>query len=229
MVYVYMIYTYLNDIDKVSMITYLMIIVVVVFVATKINITVVHIFAIGCALLIGYYLNDKRVTLMEDYNEKLDYKLNTLIPRPKNFQMDPDVINFFFNIREMKDYNQQAYNAAMRFTDELLQIVSDVDTGIYWCKYNYDVAYQKYQSAMNSLHSLIYDTPSTTVTLKKYQDALEKFQLILRRHIDHIVAKCNKQYATHELNVDTMFIDATGGPQPDDTHDPDYNVHYNAY
>lgn len=224
-----MIYTYITGIDNSTFVKYLAIMVLVIFVVTKINITLVHIFAIVCGLILLWFLNDKRITQIEDYDEQLDYRLNTLIPRPKNFDMDPDVINFFYNIKEMKDYNQQAYNSAMKYTDELLQLVKDIDIGVYWCKYNYDVAYQKYVGAMNALHSLIYDTPSATVTLDKYQKALDQLQVILRRHIDHIVKKCNKQYNDHPVTIDTMYIQDDGGPQPDDTHDPDYSVHYNIY
>ena len=165
---------------------------------------------------------------MENYNEELDYRLNTFIPRPQNLYLDANLINFFFDIREMKDYNQQAYINAMKEADALLKLRNDIDNGVYWCKYNYDVAYQKYQAAMNQLQSLIFDTPGTTATTQKYQKALQKFQVLLRRHIDHIIQKCNKQYKSNPMTIDTMPI-IDKGPQPDDTKDPDYSPNYNFF
>ena len=224
------IYNYFKDIPKQALFLYMGILVLVVFLVSKIQPTFVHVIAILTALAILYFMNDRRSSLLDDYNKELELRMNTLLPKPEYFYIDPDIINIFYNIKEFRKYNQPVYDESIRATDNFLHIYRDivelgVSTG---CADNIEVAEGQYKLAINNLQSIVMTTPFTDVTMKKHQDSVDKLQITLRRHIDEMDKVCKKQMKSRRLTIYDKFYQ-NYQPKGDDTSDVTYEPHFSFH
>ena len=172
-----------------------------------------------------YYLNRYRKSKISTLNEELEYKLNSIVPRPDYLYIDADLVNFFYNIREFRDYNPLSYDSCLRSVDNLLHLETDAEKNTEMCFYDFDSAKDSMFKALNKLQTLIFRTPLSPVTLDKYQDALSKLHLVLKRHTDNIHGLCKSKKPITKFS---QFRD-NDGPRPDDTQELEYNPHYNFY
>ncbi len=229
-----MIYEYLQEIEKDVSFIYMMVAVGIIYFVTKVfQPRFVHFMAFVGAAIIIYYLNDRRRARVASTNKELEYRMNALVPRPKYFYIDADIINLFYNIREFRVYNKEAYDDALKDVDNLLHIVVDVETGVLKCEYHYDVAKAFMYKALNNLQSIIHVAPFMDARVKakhivtdKYQSALNILHLLLKRHLDDILKRCEKQRKLMGYNIYTQLRPDEDGPQPDMTQRPDYSPNY---
>jgi len=183
-----------------------------------------------------YYLNDRNESKIDDFNKGLEFKLATIKPRPKLFHTDADLINFFHNIQDFKEYNEAAYADCIKSLDNMLRLHEDLKIGVIHCKHNYDTARNFADDAMNHFHSFIFSIPSTKFTSEKYQQNLARLQLLTRRHIDDMFQICREKQESEQINTETGFV-TNKGPRPDDTgffynrrtYNPDYNHGFNVF
>lgn len=225
------IYTWVENISRKSVFLFLALSVLILFFITKIRITINIIFALVIAAIVCYYFQDKYLTVTSDINTELEYKLNSLVPRPANFHTDADLIELFYNIREYRTYHPDAYDQALRNVDSILEIKREMIQGVDICKHYYDVAMEQYKSAMNNMQSIVFMLPGTKDTDEKFQSTLDELQIMLRRHVDDLAQICNQQ------NKENPIIQGNGRTPPSlrieneapFPNDPRNNMHYNVY
>jgi len=224
-----MIYSYIKDIPKENLFNYLAIgVLIVSFVYYIVKPNLLAVIAVIVSGLIIWFLNDHRITEITDFNTDLELKLNSL-PETKHLYIDPDLINIFYNIREFRDFNKTAYDFTVQATDNFMKIYRDiVELGTIRCVDNLEVAEEQYKLAMNNLQSIVVTIPPAEVTIKKYQDCLEIFQLIMRRHIDTMAKKCKDSSSNRRVNIRDRFYDNTT-PKSNDLSDINYSNQFNFY
>ena len=215
-----MFYKYVSSMSAESLFQYFVVIVICITVIVHISPSMVAVLGGIVGIIFVYFLNDRKVAQVQSFNEDLQWRLQSLYPRPQNFELDPDLINLFYNIRDMRSYNSLAYDKALKNVDSLLRVLKDVQIGVQHCEQNYELAHDKYKNAMNHMHSVIYNIPLSDVTLNKYNAALKQLQLILKRHLDTIYKICKAQRREQGNTSDMHFVDELhlAGPKPDDTH-----------
>jgi len=234
-----MLYSYISSIEPAILWFYIIIIVFVIFFVVRIvQPTFAIVVAIIIALIIVSFFNEKREVKVEGRNRELEYKLVSLRPRPANFHMDSDLIEFFHNIREFREYNRDEYDNALMASDHILQMQADAEKGLKTmrlsnCEHSFDIANDFYTKALNSLHAIIYKTPidESKVTYNKHQEAMKTFQLLLRRHIDEIHELCQKANGLNKKSgvpISTWTqLRYNKGPRAHDTMmSPFYNFFY---
>jgi hypothetical protein len=214
------IYQYLLDVPKQSLFNYIAIgIIIIGYVSRIVQPTFIFVIAVIVALVFIYFFNDKRKSQLGSYNEELEYRMKMIQPATKYFYTDPDVINIFYNIKEFRNYNQDAYERAVKSTDTILSLHEDVIKGVMICDEYLNEARRHLKIALNSLQSIIFKMPNSPKMykgskpdplLKKYHDALKILHLILRRHIDEIFNVCKKQTANEEITINTKFSENEG-------------------
>lgn len=221
-------FMFLKSFEDYDWVEYGFILVAVIFFVTQI-LRPSWFFFVGILIAgtIIYYRADQKKYTISSMNKELMVKLKTLTPRPQNFHMDPDLINLFYNIRDFKTLNSEAYDQSLIAIDNMLKIVSEIEQGVYHCKDNLDIVKDQMNKAMNHMHTVIYKTPIPKSVEMKYMQALEALQIILRRHVDNVVDICQRQYKTRGINIDTHFV-YNDGPRPDDTHNSDFS-NFNVY
>lgn len=177
------------------------------------------------AIIIIYFRMDQKKQTLSSDNDELQFKMNSLTPTPQNFHMDPDLINLFYNIREYRAYNTEAYMQSLKSADLLLKTKAELEVGVYHCKENLDLMREKYTESLNHLQTIIYKSPIPKEVTIKLQRALNTLQILLRRHIDDAVLICQKQYKKRGIDINTKFV-YNDGPRPDDlAHNPHFDIY----
>lgn len=222
-------YDFLSNINLKDWTEYGFIFIGIMFVMTKIfQPTLVHIAGVVAAIILIYFRIDMKRSTLEDINSELDFRLKSLYPEPQNFHMDADIINIFHNIKEMRNYNSEAYDNALIAVDNMLKIISEIEVGVYHCAENHDLVVDQMYKALNHLASMIIKTPIPKATTIKYMKMMNALHIILRRHVDDVVDICRKQYASRPVDINTKFL-YNEGPRPNDTSNADYSPHFNMY
>jgi hypothetical protein len=234
-----MIYQYITSIEPKFLWNYGIIGAFVVFFVTRIvRPTFAQVIALLIALTVVYFLNDKNEVQVASRNRELSYKLTALRPRPRYFHMDSDLIDYFWNIREFRNYNRDDYDGALKASDHILKLQSDAEKGLIYCEHTLDVAKDFMWKALNHMHAIIFKTPldDSRTTYKKHDKAAKTLHLLLRRHIDDIYHLCQKtngaskegQKNGYKINTWTQ-IRQNWGPRPDDTQRDEYSSLYDFY
>lgn len=183
-------------------------------------------------LCVIYYLQLDTQKNVSTFNQILEHKLYTLKKITKNdlkyLHINADLIEIFYNIRELKYYNPKAYDNSLIMSNNIQNIISDAQVGLEECEHNYDIASDLMNQIMNQMHTLIYRLPvqnsENSLMNKRHDKVLESLQLVLRRDIDILykICKNNKK----DINIHTR-IRHNKGPRPQDhSLNPNYDVYY---
>lgn len=222
-------YRYVSDIENTVLFQYVIIfILVLTFIVKVVQPSGLHVIGFLTALFVVYYINERKVELATEKTAHYEHQLKALRPVPNFFHMDVALVNVFHNIKEFREYNTEAYDAAVFSIDNILRLKADVEKGIQNCERHFDLAKELMYKAMNHMHSFIYNTPSNKVLMDKYQDAIRTVHLLLRRHIDDIWYMCNKQRKKGDINIFTQFR-YNDGPRENDIPNKEYNNHFDVY
>ena len=174
------------------------------------------------AVIVIYYRIDKRQTIIQNTYDELEYRLKAIYPKPENFHMDADLINIFYNVRDLRKFHSEGYDNAVVAIDNMLKIESEMEGGVYHCKENLDVMRDQMGKALNQMHSVIFKIPAHLPYDRKHKRTLNALQIILRRHIDNMVELCKKQQDARGINIDWHPL-LNSGPRPDDTKKTEYS------
>jgi hypothetical protein len=186
-------------------------------------------FIVGIVAAIAYVYYDftKQSENTQDLNIELNYKLNSLLYEegkrvPKYFYTEPDIILFFYSIREYRIYNRDSYVKAIKTADNLLRIRKELENDyIYrenedlssWQTFGYtkrnvkkkniknlgdldELAKTSATKSLNYLHSFAIALPSNFKS--KHQESLDRYHLIIKRITDDIYLHC-KKYSNNPL------------------------------
>ena len=149
--------------------------------------------------------NDKKITIKNDINRDIETKLFLIDKNiPPNLYLDPDLVVFLFSIKDFKKYNSDLYTSIIKTTDNILKLKKDFEKDLYNPVETFHIAEMNYHKALNYLHSFIISIPKEPTMKGKYEDALERFQLLLKRNLDFMFFRTIEM--TKNINNSTKFI-----------------------
>lgn len=188
--------------------------------------------AVVFSIAIVYYLNEKKENSIDNMNTGLHYKLVSLLKEegkkePDHFYLEPDMINFFYDIREFRIYNRDSYLKAIRHINSLLKIKKDLENDYTYVKEPQIKGWQNFGSlekarlqkniknhkgmfqnasvlsekAVNYLYSFAISLPSG-ILKEKHHTACEKFHILTKRILDDILHKCQNGTSDPMLGQD---------------------------
>lgn len=181
----------LDRIENKYLFQYIVILFIFIFISTRVQLTVNHVVNISIAGIIIYYLYAKRDLYDLTYYDDLRLKLRSIYPKPKYFHVHPELINYFFHIREYKTYNEKAFDAAMEAVDNIINIEYQIKNKVDRCHYIIQIAKQNMYDAINHIHSIIHTIPLSTVTLDKHKDSINVLKTLLLKIINNMINNCN--------------------------------------
>jgi len=234
-------YNYLADVTPTEWFEYAVVVVFVMFVMTRIiQPTWLQLVALAIGLLFVFYRADRRRSTTDMAYSELKLRLKELYPKPENFHMDADILNFYYNMKDFRKIHSEGYDESLVACDNMLKIISEMEGGVYNCKENLDIVKDQMNKALNHFQTIIFKLPSDINYQRRHKRALNALQVMLRRHVDNMVMLCNKQYATGPREVDrakaaenkgTEFYNARGydqaGGLQDKRIDIDWHPVYN--
>jgi|JI10StandDraft_1071094.scaffolds.fasta_scaffold91661_2 hypothetical protein len=187
-------YNYLADIRSAEWLEYGVVLVVVMFLVTRIiKPTWLQLVALAIGALLIYYRTDRRKTTTARAFTELESRLQQLIPRPENFHIDVDILNLFYNTKEFRQYHPSGYDASLIAVDNMLKLVTEMQGGVYHCTENLQVVRDQMNKAMNHYQTIIFGLPTDLIFQRKHKRALNALHVLLRRHVDDMVEICIKQ------------------------------------
>lgn len=99
---------------------------------------------------------------------------------------DPIITQYFYNIRDIVNYDSSSYINSLIHTNNLLKISYQSKLLKDNLKENYDQAIFEKKKALNALSYSIFNIPSNNVMHKKYEDSLNILHQRLNSHIDNM-------------------------------------------
>ncbi len=197
------VYNYLSDVTVAEWFEYAVVVVFVMFIITRIvQPTWMQLLALMIGLLFVMYRADRRRSTTDMAFTELKLRLKELYPKPENFHMDCDILNFYYNMKDFRKFHSEGYDESLVAADNMLKIVSEMEGGVYFCKENLDVIKEEMNKAMNHFQSIIFLLPTDIEYQRRHKRALNALHILLRRHVDNMVKLCNKQYGTGPREVD---------------------------
>lgn len=191
----------------------------------------------ACAIII-YYLEMVEEISETNLNNELFFKLNYLLKKenrspPEYFHIEPDMINFFYKIRDFRIYNRDAYYKSIKHTNLLLKIASELENDYFYINQNGYDSWQMFgplsrptiqsniknhkemfqkaryhgQLALNYLHSFSVTIPGG-IFRKKFNHSLKESHILIKRIIDNILIHCKR------FSKDILINESYGLPKP---------------
>jgi len=99
---------------------------------------------------------------------------------------DPIIVSYYYNIRDIINYDSSSYINSLLHTNNLLKISYQSNIMQKNLKENYEQAIIEKKKALNYLSHIIFNIPSNGVFQKKYDDSLQILHQRLNGHIDNI-------------------------------------------
>jgi len=195
------IYNYINNIDPNSVLIYISVLILIIFLLSFVEVKFNFIFALVIGIIVIYYLNEKRRATESGEMGELELKLTRIFPPPDYFYMDAGIVELTYDIQEYKSYNEKSYEAMIKHIDNVLHLRLDIERGVRHCEATVDIAKQERDEALNHLHSIIYKTPPNSKFEQKLRKSLKSLQYILQLHIDYMVISCNNRYKKSGPNI----------------------------
>lgn len=209
---------------------------------------------------IYYWINNDNNTIRNeavDYNEKLKYLetflftgdvynkrknpyKNILNILPNNMpheeksylHMSKPVVEFYFSIRELSQYNPANFSASLNAMNNILKLNITMEAGAQYPKYTLDNAKIQADSCLNSLQSCIYSIPSNSIYNKFFNDALKTAQQLVNLYINAMLKIAKDKFETEKrtgtLNIDSQQV-LMDVPNPNDTKAVNFNPHFNFF
>lgn len=200
------IYYKLAQINSSELFNYILIIIITITVINYFNIPLKGFIGLFIGLILAYIYYNKKNLESSAYNNDLELKLQLIKPVPKFFDKYPELINLFFNTREFYDYNSKAITSCIKNIDSLLQIYSDINTGIKYCDKNVDVIKMLKKDALNDLHSVIFSLDNNKILEKKLKKTLDELHKILNYFENSMIDSCNKEIDEKGYTNDKKYL-----------------------
>ena len=206
--------TVLGKIDNNGIVTYISVVIICVFFAKIIDVSLTFIFLFAVSLFFCFLIYKKRSVDNLTYEKQLEIKLSLITPKPQRIDNYPDLINFLYSIRDFYFINPNEFYGIVNEIDNFIQLYDQImNNEMLYCTQNIEVAIPFIRNAQNHLHSMIYNLDTNKRLTAKYHKALADFHLIAQQYISRIIRKCNSKFNIKHINNTSKYY-SEYGPHP---------------
>jgi hypothetical protein len=206
------IYESFQNIDNFSLFKFVSIMIIFLFFFIKKNVKLNIILAIILASIIILYIYDKDKTLLRVEKNEYNEKHANIKPEIHQIKEDYDIIDFLFSIQDLHAYNPEAFEEMIDNIDSFLTTKDIIFKEDPHCESHYQIAENKKNNALNSLHSIIFKLPVNRPIMDKLVRAHKRLETILNNHINEMYDKCNHLLIVKGHTVNNTIINT--GPKP---------------
>lgn len=224
---IYGIFPYINKIQPLDFLYYIVIILTFILLSNYIPITLKHVVGLLIGICFVYYLQEGKRATVIDKLKTTEIMMESIIPRPSFFYIDANLIEFAYNMMSYRKYNTKAFSKMVEAIDHLLQIRMDIENpALQNCTETFQVAMDMKNTALNELHSIIHSVPTDEehILETKLLNAVKTLQLFLQRHLDEMTEICNTRTDAKGWNISTKRIDKYAIPGYDKLKNPKYHL-----
>jgi len=227
-------YKTIDSIGNKQVLQYIIIIIIGIIIFRSKNIGINIVVGMIFALVVICYLYDKNKIVIEtekrEYQDKIDYiKPAITVDVEKNVD-DKKLVDLLFSIQDLYIYNPQAYEEMIDNIQDFLKletILGNVQNRYFQKDYQYEKYFQlaqdKKNNAINSLHSIIFQLPSNHEITDKLERAYERLETVLTDRLNHMYDKCYELLIRDGYTVHNTVINI--GPTPANNYsDTDFTL-----
>jgi hypothetical protein len=218
----------IDTFDKKTLFIYVAIIVIICAIFIRINIQLNLVFGIFIALCIIFYYYDIKKTktkIKKRYDTEIE---NHIFPKPLLATKYEDISYFLFSIQEFRAYNQLSYKDMLDAIDDFVRLYDDAKKLPELVGINYGIAENKKLYAMNSLQSIIYNSPANKNVTEKLDKALSVLNDILDKYLSELAELNEKRIMAYGYDSNTIII-RKNDPKPKAFYDNDMYQTFSFY
>ena len=145
-----------SKMDAITRFKYVVVVIVCINLLSRINMGINIIVALVIAYLLIKYMNDKMLHSNRLKKNNVETKANIIKPALIDYDQYHDLVDFFFSIQDLSQYNPQAYEEMINNVNSFLVIYDETKNITRLCEDKYQIAEQKVYNAVNALHSIIH-------------------------------------------------------------------------
>lgn len=198
-------YKYIDKWDGNTLFIYITISIFILWYLSKKNIDLIVI-----VLIIGFiisYLNHKSTTSFDTEKDIINLKKNIIKPQLSNPSEKEDIINFIYSIQELYIYNPLQYEEMIKYIDNFFKLYRLSFINKQTVHTNYKHMETDKRSAINSLKSIIFNSPSDKNVREKINNASIILDKILTEYLDQISYLIDDDIHKHGYDMKTAIID----------------------
>lgn len=199
-------YIKLSNINSKNLFYYIVILISSIIFFNYINIKFKAVIGIIIGLIIIYIIYNKNELNTTLYTNELKIKLELLKPKPLYFENYPELIEFFYSIRNFYNYNNDSFSNCVKDVDTFVKLYNDIKKGIKYSNKNIDVIRLFKKKALNNLHSLIYSIENNKIIEKKLKESLTELNKILNIYIDDMIDIINNDIKKNGYNYEKSYL-----------------------
>lgn len=162
--------------------------------------------ALILALVVIAYIQDKNDTKILHEETEKEHKLDSIKPKPENFKGHDDIVDFVYSVQDLYDYNPLAFEEMVDNLDVMLEIRTLLEKGVKNCEHYYQIAENKKNNALNSLHSLIFTIPTSKRLTDKLDRGHKRLETVLNKYLNYMYDICYHDTVKNGYNVERIHI-----------------------
>ncbi len=158
---------------------------------------------------------------------------NNMPPERKSYlHMSKPIVEFYYSIRELSQYNPSSYTSSLNAMNNILHLNIVLQADSTQAKHTLENAKLQSDRCLNSLQSIILSLPSNETYNKFFNNSLKSLQRLTNLYLNAMTDIAQKTYE-HEKRTNTINIDScqvlTDVPNPNDTKSYNYSEHFDFY
>ena len=201
---------YETILDNKTLFYYVIIFIAVIFVISKMTIGLSIIFGFIIGSVIIYFLYTDYKNKQDQENKVKSFQESLLLPKPEIITKYEDVIKYLFSIQDFYVHNPEAYQDMVNGLGNFFRIYEETSVNPKYAGRNYELMVEQKRSAMNSLHSVIYNLPTNEEYTEKLNESISIMEQVLQKYLNK-VERIQKLYLYENgYSVDTKLINKSG-------------------
>lgn len=157
-------------------------------------------------LIVGFiYFTFKENKVIEKKTNKTKEKKKTYF-ESKNISKYDDINDFIFNIQEFILYNHPAFEEMINSIDNFFDIYDESIKINARAKLNYYNLEKEKYNAINALHSIIFETPSSPQIVEKLNMSFKKLDNILEKYMKEIEKIIEGEILVNGYNSKSIIV-----------------------
>jgi hypothetical protein len=211
-------FVYIDEWGGDRLFIYLLILLVIIWVMSKHNVTLGFAVALGIAYFVISYMNHRSKTMADTQQDIVNIKESHITPKPKETTLEQDdVRNFLFSVQDLRVYNAQAYEEMVKKTDNFFEFYAITFAEPSRAYIYYGLMEQAKRDALNALSSLVFIIPEDRRVRGKLTRATTVMDEIMTKYLDQVSYVADEYRHKHGWNTETKVLNY--GPKPFNQYD----------
>lgn len=153
--------------------------------------------------------------------------------RLSSLYTDSDLIHFLDSIKNLQEYSDDEFFLLLKGTNNILLIHKQMkdyyDSNSYFPDNlieNIEIAFDLRTNCINNIHNFVYSIPKTNVLRNYHHKIIERYTVLINRHIDSLFDFKNKHIQLTGINTNSKmhYTNLTKQTKPIDTYNQQFII-----